>query len=645
MQIYRDQVRIFDFLFYLEEPVSGLVMSNMLNCGPKTLKKEIDILNNICVKNGFEIESVVGKGYRIKVYNKALYEEFRRYVLDKYNLQRLYRNFSSERMHYIIRQLLINGSIYIQDIAIDCGCSESTINRDMNKLKERLAEYSLITKNHTNKGTVLYGSEWNRRLALINEEYLFRTFENTYHFKKDEIFNQLFHYSKGLKNFLRQLLTSSLETRGYLVPYSMISGVSNMIILTITRSRFSNDLSTIFSSCSSFELEREIIKEVIKDVPQIYSHDFTDTEISAIAAYLASGRVFRFSEFLRVKNHQQIEAYVEEFIQLLNSRVKIDCLDLTQLNMDLCCEIYHLKIKTDFNLHTTRHDINQFINDGIFHLDMCALLYSFLSEKTGIRCIPNDVAHFYYIFSSLRAECDRVYRKKMIIVMREGLYAARAIAEKFKKMSGEGNIDVVPTSYIDLKKTDMNGIDCIATNIDALSNYYPGKLMADVHYFRDPSRVQKIVKQIMCSEECFRKNYFKKEDIHYTEEINSIDELYDYLKENILLDGDDKEEYISQLKQKESIFSSQRVNQIILLNTIGDILGRSFIKIIVLDKCFEFKNSPMRYIVVYNIQNPRVDKYYFYSSLIANLLHTRKLILIKDRDSDYETLSDIMYGL
>ncbi|MGI6582186.1 MAG: helix-turn-helix domain-containing protein [Erysipelotrichaceae bacterium] len=644
MQIYRDQVKILDFLFDSEEPISGVVMSNMLNYGQKTLKKEIDILNNMCTKNGFEIQSIAGRGYKIRVYNKSLYEEFKTHVLDKYNLHRLYRNFSSERMHYIIRQLLINNNIYIQDIANDCGYSESTINRDMNNLKSRLAEYSLTIKNHTNKGMVLYGDEWNKRLALINEEYLFRVFQSTYCFEKDWEFDQAFYYSEGLKNQMRLVISKVLEKRNYSISYSALSSVANMVILTITRNKYSDELNFEFFSNKEYDLEKEIINEVIKNIPIIYSHDFSQTEILAIAAFLASGRVLRYNEYSKLGNHKKIKNYVEGFVQLLNSKIKIDELDLTQLKKDLCCEIYHLKKRTDIGIHATHHDNNQFTSDGIVFLDMCALLYEYLSKNTDIKCLPRDVVNFYYIFSNLKKEVDKVYRKKVVVVMREGYYAARDISNKFNRMSGEENIDVIPINFIELKNIDIKKIDCIATNIDNLVKLYPDKYVADVHYFRNFSAVKKIVKEILCREIHFKKNIFKKEDIYYAKKINDINGVYDYVENVILQNFKNKEEYIMQLKNKEKIFSFRRNNQIALFNTIGDILGKSFIKIIVLDKHFKLSSGAIRYIVVYNVKNTRIDEISLYGNFIGNLFRTKELILINDRDTDYETLSKIMYG-
>ena len=55
MGLYNDQAAILAYLFNSREPVQGSLISTKLNISLKTLKKEIDYLDEICRDNGIII--------------------------------------------------------------------------------------------------------------------------------------------------------------------------------------------------------------------------------------------------------------------------------------------------------------------------------------------------------------------------------------------------------------------------------------------------------------------------------------------------------------------------------------------------------------------------------------------------------------
>lgn len=77
MGLYHDQATILIQLFHSNQPLGGDLLCQKIGIGLRTLKKEIDLINDICMQNGCSIRSKMGEGYFLEVSDPAAFEMFR----------------------------------------------------------------------------------------------------------------------------------------------------------------------------------------------------------------------------------------------------------------------------------------------------------------------------------------------------------------------------------------------------------------------------------------------------------------------------------------------------------------------------------------------------------------------------------------
>ena len=81
MELFNNQVSVLNVLFNHDTPVNANIIASMINSSLKTVKKEIDDLNVICLENGCEIISYPGSGYAMEVYDRDRYNAFADIIL------------------------------------------------------------------------------------------------------------------------------------------------------------------------------------------------------------------------------------------------------------------------------------------------------------------------------------------------------------------------------------------------------------------------------------------------------------------------------------------------------------------------------------------------------------------------------------
>ena len=645
MSFYRDQAAIIIRLSETNEPVSGVVLSNLLNCGLKTLKKEIDNINYICMDNGCQIYSKTGTGYQLKITDPEIYEDFILDIRQHFYSNTYFRDDKSERAHYIVRQFLTSRHYYVNELADACSVSDSTINRDMKKVKEILARYKLVINNHTNQGIAVEGTEWHIRLAALEEYMIYQDFESVSYFNGDD-FNRLFMDNGTFGNMIHDLLVSILRRRQYYVPFVTIDRLVNMIILTITRRKYADGLRENLEWFKSmpFSAETDIVQDVFSDLPGLTRIDLSEEEMYALAVFIRSCRVIKFHEFKTLDDSPFIEKAANGLIDFIDERIRIKSVNNEVLYKDLCCNLMQLFWRASYDIHIPPADIRQFLRDGMTNLDFCILSYLYLHEGHIIQVNFYDCASLYYVFAYLQKSRREATRKKVLVVSRYGFYAARALIYTIERLGVTNQIELKPVEYLRLGEENMSSVAYIATDIDQIRSEYYYKPVLDIHFFRDSRQVNEIMNQIRTGPDTSAKGLFAPDDLYYAKGVKNVDDIYRFIKDNILQEEDDKELFIRKLRAKDEIVSNRRVNRILLLNNIQSHINRSFIKIIILDNDIVTDTNVIRIVVIYNVAENEISAVSEMTEYISKIMHASQLIIEDSAEKDYETLRNILFG-
>lgn len=547
-------------------------------------------------------------------------------------------------MHLILRQFLSNPSLSIEDLAELCLCSESTINRDMKLVKNRLEEYHLSLVKDKNAGLRISGSEWHIRLALISEYNLYNEFEAVQQFGIEQAVNEMFMHQGIFIDMLIDRLQTAYSLCDYHVPYHAFDDMANMIILTITRRNHAEELNQCLNWFreANVEKEKEVIRVIFAQLPVLADFTLSEAELYALSIYLRAHRVIRYHDFLKMEESETVQETVSGFLRYLSELYRYQKTNMEILKKDLCCELTRLKWKEDYNINTQRYRVNNFTRDGMLSLDFCTLLYQYLKTRKQHISIRSNTAMFYYIFSQFNRQIRGDEKIRILVVSKNGFYVARSLAGNIRRKINTDNLEINPIEYYELQKQNMSEVDCILTDIETLADTFYYKPVYLIRYYRSTEEISRLIRKISIDRFHYE-DLFLPEDLYYLDTAETYEDVEEFVLNKMLKETDDKEKVRQGFREKGELFSLDRGNQILVLNTLSDCIGRDFLKVLLLDNPIEYNNNIINKVIFYNVKDSDLVRLTDLTQRIAQVLHHGEMISFRSRKEDYDTLRKLMF--
>ncbi|MBE6125540.1 MAG: HTH domain-containing protein [Erysipelotrichaceae bacterium] len=646
MELFNNQVSVLNVLFSHETPVNANIIASMINSSLKTVKKEIDDLNVICLENGCEIISYPGSGYVMEIYDRERYNSFARMVKSQSNRNLFYQDSQDERVHFIIRCFLAKKNISIYELMDWCNCSESSIRRDIKKVRDILKNHKLSLVNHTNKGTSLEGDEWHIRLTMLHENYYY-IFKNKVYFEERETdWERLFLSTDSKLETLQNVIETVIHKHGFVLSYDALKRFTVMAALSITRKSYASLLVTSRKLTDvNIEEEKALIRDIHDGFPYWRNSELSSRDEMYLSIFLKSVRLVRFHIFTQMPEKDMIQKIVDGFFLQFRRLFDLEGRDINVLYKDLCVGTYNLYYSALLDNHVIAANVHQQMVDGLLILDMCYAYYKYLKMETDINCLPYDVSYFYYMFLNFTSRQQGINRKKILVVADGGFFYSRTIANVLNRKNTNYFIEYVPMEYINLKNIDVREYGGIVSDILGLEKQYPDLPLFSLSFFRSQKAIDRMGLAFAISEKEFRR-VFTRSDVYYTDKIHCEEDIRTFVKENIPLSSEEKEElFLQKAFDKNSIYGGTRNNNCYLINSVLDYLDKSFIKIICLKEAILVDGKIVNKIVMYNVKGRSIMARSNMSGRVGALIHSHDTYISFDRDRDYELLADIMYAL
>ena len=644
-RLFRQQAAILVAMFNTSETVNGSVLSQNGRFSVKTLKREIAEINlNFASANGFFIESITGVGYRLVIKDAVKYQAFKEQITAKYYRYEYFRNSQADMVHYMLRRFLTGDGVFIEQIANECYCSVSTVNRCMKAVKDRLGTYGLELVNHTNSGIAIEGHEWNLRMALVNEYQIYHDFKTHAYYNPEENMEQLFLSGGAYRKIIGKAIRKVLLSENYILPFEGTRKLQNLIILTITRKKYAQRLNDDINVLKgSYETEADIIAKIFRSLPESYNISLQEIEVLSLCSFMQGARLILYPQFENREDRREIERIADGFIAELDQTYHLQGISLDAFRKDLCCNLAMLKESSENGIHASKADVRPVQNDGLLTLDLCVDLYFYLN-KNGIQCTKNDALRFYYLISEMTISSHSVHPLKILVVSRYGFYYAKNLCERCARLNIYPLIEYTPCEYLMLDRQNLSEYAAIATDIDEIRQDYSQYRVVLIHYFRRSDELESVLQQVIMPKSSFRKEIFHPEDLMYTDQINDMNDAYSYIEKNIVNERAGKAAFIRDLKQKYKVFSPIRKNIFLIMNTQRNVIDSDLFKIVVLNNMPLIENDHVKIMLVTNLQDRDLENCLKLNRFIAELIHNNELLLTGDHDSDYRLLVDAMYS-
>ena len=628
--MFKKEIFVLHSLIEANEPISGINLFKKTGLSIKTIRTAIDSLNQFSKEYGFRIISKTRIGYEVEIIDQDQYLNFKERFLRMYHRNMYFSKNQDERVHFIIRRILTNeGNLYLDDLADECYCSRSVINRDMIAVKDIFHYYKLRLINHTNNGLILKGNEWHIRLLLIREHKIFNSFNRSVFTYEEDDFQNIFlsDESTELYEYIRNTILTVLSSEKILLKFGNLAKMINMTILTLSRKRFEDNLyidQDILSNhrhTNSYKLAEKIFTKIVDK----YDFNISEKDLMIYTAYLNCNITFRYQELDQFFTKDILIKIINGFFVYLETYLPIKDNNVSKIKEELVLTLMDYHHNYELGIDYRQEFVENYIRDGLLASDLCIVFYQYLKKSSYPNIDIGDALSFYNIFSNLIVTLGKQVDIKVIVLSRYGKTYSEMICQRLKDIRSIFNVEFLPLEFTEIINFNVNAYDYLITD---LKKEQVPKCDIDVLYlfdYRKKDDLIKLIRSLNTPKQLVYNNLFDKDTVKYVSSINNKEQLYEYIIKDILCNSDNAEVFIDQIEQRNAILSPNRKNQFVILKSNEDVLKKDIFKIVILDRPINFDKEAQSIIIIYNIKENRVPELLFINNLISSLLHKDKL--------------------
>ncbi len=342
------------FAQILNEVVPQDELAKRFSVSTRTIRSDINEINELIEEYHAHIVYERGRGYRLKVEDETLFATFTQRSEEDSAIPRT----SKERIDALLLKLsMLSLPVKLDDIAEEWFVSRGTLQQDMGAVREQLQKYQIALESIPHQGIRLNGSEWAIRACMT--ETLWRRYSEQITpdlttFRPDSLDNlDLTYIDKVLHNSMNRFdIRISNEGHLYLVFNCAVT------ILRITRG---HELTTSVKNDETEEVIRKACDEISKGLIYFLGNDLSNAELSYLHDQIIAQRIsHQDSSTQKSGSHNELSDYILNYI---NELYNYDLRNDEKLKKDLNTHLAALITRLQYHISTPNpllSDIKQY---------------------------------------------------------------------------------------------------------------------------------------------------------------------------------------------------------------------------------------------------------------------------------------------
>ena len=526
---------IFDYVRQ-DNIISVNRLASLLHVTDRTIRSDIQIINEILEKNGSKIKLKRKTGYYIEINDQEKYNAFL-YSIKQNKMNNLELDTSQDRIKYLLNILLYsNNYISLDDLADKIYVSKNTLQNYIKTLKN-------ISK--TNVGIKVIGNENDKRKCLVENVLSFNFQNYVTGFTKDE-----YTLFEGIDlDLLKQIIANKLTVAQIKTNDFNFKNLIIHFALMISRIQFdcyinTNNAIKIDDNYANF------INDIAKEIEEAFDITISEGEKKYIYSHLVANT--RLNDL--VSNDNKIKALVEELLNNIYYDYNFDLRNDEILSHDLFLHFKSILNTKSLALNKRNPLLNTIKANFPLAFDITLTCITKIFNKPPYILTEDEIG---YVSLHVGAAIERCFsgslqRKSVILVCGSGQATTRMLEARLNVFFKDKIMIVHRASYnefINYTKRELLNIDFVISTIPLKSNYVPtitvdfslnNQNIEDISKFLTSISLDKMKK----SNKFFDKNLFLhldkiesketllKQMCHLMEEQNIVDnDYFDYVME------------------------------------------------------------------------------------------------------------------
>lgn len=629
-------------LLAADTPVTGEYLATVNHVTARTTREDIKKLDALLNNHGAKIISVISKGYTLEIWDKPVFQQYLHSIFVENTLSHVsIPKTPEDRVTYIIIRFLLNDHyLKLDDLADELFVSKSTIQQDIKNVKEILQKYDITLEARPNYGLKAVGDEIKVRFCL--SEYVLdrkKQSTNTIDSPLPSIFDD--ENMEAIQEIiLRQI-------KKYQITLSDIA-INNLFIhIVIARKRIiSGHYVAIFhADMDEIEQQREyhVANEIAKEVEELYQIKFPQAEIAYIAMHLLGTKLVT-----QKKGH--IDHVIEDDILQLVDFVLAKMEEKLDLGISKDEELIfgmsmHLKpavnrIKYGMNIRNPM--LQEIKNNYPLAYEAGIIAGLAIKEYTEIEMDENEIGYLaLHIGAAMERKKLHSGPKRCLVVCASGLGTAQLIYYRLKSYFGS-NLEVIGTTeYYMLDQYNLNEIDFIVSSIPIKESF--AVPVIEVNAILKESDLKAIEKFILTqSNHQPMESFFLQDLVFFKQALHTKEEVLAFLHGQLMEQGFVGKAFLEAVYEREKVAPTSYGNLVAIPHPITPQTEKTFLCVCTLDKPIDWNNNPVQIVfllcVKRNSQEDLQEMYDVLGKFIEDHSSVHKIL----KASSYEEFLRIM---
>jgi lichenan operon transcriptional antiterminator len=572
--ISRKHSIIIKYLTEKSEYVTAVELSNQIEASVRTVKRYIKDLNYYLNKDGVEIASIKGIGYKLEGPAKEIKRVSEE--ADKF-IEGIHTDDSIEgRITKALCIFLNSEYVNAEELSEKLNLSIPSTNKLVSNVKDILKNYDLKIISKPHHGSKIVGEEIKIRALIL--DYAIRTNEN------DFIEVRLNNISTKEIEHIERIITETLKHSNIIISDKDFNELLTRIIVSISRIRSNQTLDKDIFIDSYIVDSYDLVKKIMLQISAVLNINVEEMEIQYVSS--SSGIIaynYNTGKSLFKDSEDKINKFVDETLQELSFITGVDFReDIDFIN----AFIMHIKIfinRFRAGVKAKNPLLSQIKSKFPMETNLATIVGKKLEEQFSASLDEDEIGfiamHFGAAFERLRDKGGR----KVCIICHYGIGTSRLLAEKLKRRISDITIvGTYPVRYLDV--AIEQDIDFVVSTVKLDTKDFKIPVLYIENVFSDEiiNELNQIFSEKDQRKSIFR-NTFNKEAffrIHAETREEAIKSLGREMKAKKFID----DEVIAKVFERENMSSTDIGHLVAIPHTILDGKYKSIIGVGVLEK-------------------------------------------------------------
>lgn len=468
--------RVFNIINLLldnKEPITINDIANKLKVSNKTIRNDMEKVEELIIKKGLMLTKKQGVGICIEG------TEINRLELQKECLKgkKIIEPYSPEdRRYYILKRLFMSDeNITIKELAEELFVSRVTIHKDIDEVETWLKNYNLKLLKKTNYGIEIIGREEDWRNAVVGLISVNKENEELRELLYDDYSGRIDYRTmvklKELINLdykqLERILVEAEEKLNFNFSDDAFISLIIHIAISIKRLKSNKDITLSSEVMEGLKKKSEYIiaEDIASDIENTFKVKQGECETGYILLHILGAKMQQskaIDETMNLENDDLSVSIAYDIITMAQQTININLSTDKQLLNGLILHLRPTINRLKYDL-TLRNPILKEIKETYPELYGLAWMTSGIFEKyLGIRISEEEIG---YIALHLGAAIERQKKPfSALVVCTSGIGTAQLLAAKLEKRFKEIEIkDII--SLTALKEVEYKDIDLIISTV------------------------------------------------------------------------------------------------------------------------------------------------------------------------------------